>query len=83
VAWFVLNRLYLCFKIDFLENTTSNIFYLGICLINWGDGIMMPETYVLAGIDVIPSIMEFKGIYGITSILEKYVLPYNKPVMSK
>jgi len=40
-------------------------------LINQGDGIMMSETSVLAGIDVIPSIMEFKGIWGITSILEK------------
>jgi len=46
---------------------------MGLSYVNTGD--------VNRGIDVIPSIMEFKGIYGITSILEKYVLPYNKPVI--
>ncbi|VAW66062.1 hypothetical protein MNBD_GAMMA11-2023 [hydrothermal vent metagenome] len=43
---------------------------------------MMPETYVLAGIDVIPSIMEFKEICGITSILEKGGITLNKAVIS-
>jgi len=40
----------------------------------------MGKISVLAGIDVNPYISDFKGIYGITSILEKYVLPYNKTV---
>jgi len=35
----------------------------------------------LAGIDVIPSIMEFKGIWGITSILEKGGITLNKTVI--
>jgi len=41
---------------------------------------MMGEVSVLTGIDVNPYISAFRGIYGITSILEKYVLPYNKSV---
>ena len=44
---------------------------------------MMCQGYVLTGIDVIPYIMEFKGIYGITSILEKGGITYNKTVRAK
>jgi len=45
---------------------------MGLLYVNIGD--------VNQGIDVIPSIMEFKGIYGITSILEKGGITLNKAV---